>query len=411
MAGTVEKPLAPSYQEVPGGVTAPRGFRAAGLHIGVKRSRKDLALVVSDVRAAAAATFTTNRVQAAPVRVTREHIKGGYLRAIVCNSGNANACNGPQGVRDARRMAELVAAAIGAAPEEIAVASTGVIGVPLPMDKIAAGIERAVALLSPEGGDDAAQAIMTTDTVPKQIAIEFELKGKPVRIGAMAKGSGMIHPNMATMLAFVTTDAAIEPAALQAVMRRSVDRTYNRISVDGDTSTNDMAVIMANGLAGHEPIGLGDPDLEVFAAALDYVNGVLARAIARDGEGATKLIEIRVVGVPTEADAVRIGRSISRSNLVKTAIYGEDANWGRILCAAGYSGVDFDPDRVDVYIGDLLVCKDGAGLAFDEQRAKEILKQSEVVVTLDLKAGGAEATVWTCDLTYDYVKINGSYRT
>jgi len=410
MAAPLHKPTVPAVREVPGGVSAPRGFRAAGLHIGIKRSRKDLALVVSESRAAAAATFTTNRVQAAPVLVTRENVQGGYLRAIVCNSGNANACNGPQGLIDARRMAELTGAALGIPAHEVAVASTGVIGVPLPMDKIAAGIQQAVYRLSPEGGTDAAMAIMTTDTVPKQIAVEVEIHGRPVRIGAMAKGSGMIHPNMATMLAFITTDAAVETGALQAVLRRSVDKTYNRISVDGDTSTNDMVVVLANGQAGHPPLAEDDPELERFAAALDYVNGYLARAIVRDGEGATKLIEIRVVGAKTEADAVQVGRSIARSNLVKTAVYGEDANWGRILCAAGYSGVDFDPSRVDIYIGDLLVAQDGTGLAFDEDKAKEILRAADVTLTVDLKAGPAAATVWTCDLTYDYVKINASYR-
>jgi len=411
MAVPLEQAGTPSYKEVPGSVAAPRGFRAAGLHIGLKRYRKDLALIVSQERAAAAATFTTNRVQAAPVHVTREHVQGGFLRAIVCNSGNANACTGPQGMADARRMAELTAAALGVAPQEVAVASTGVIGVPLPMDKIASGIHKAAQLLSTEGGRDAAEAIMTTDKVPKELAIELEIKGRPVRIGAIAKGSGMIHPNMATMLAFVTTDAAIEPAALQAVVRGSVERTYNRISVDGDTSTNDMVVVMANGMAGHAPLTLEDPELETFAQALDYVNGALARSMVRDGEGATKLVEIRVVGARSEEDAVQIGRSISRSNLVKTAIYGEDANWGRILCAAGYAGVEFDPNRVDVYIGELLVAQNGAGLSFDEAKAKEILHEPDVVLTVDLKAGPAAATVWTCDLTYEYVKINASYRT
>lgn len=410
MAVPLEQAGTPSYKEVPGSVAAPRGFRAAGLHIGLKRYRKDLALIVSQERAAAAATFTTNRVQAAPVHVTREHVQGGFLRAIVCNSGNANACTGPQGMADARRMAELTAAALGVAPQEVAVASTGVIGVPLPMDKIASGIHKAAQLLSTEGGRDAAEAIMTTDKVPKELAIELEIKGRPVRIGAIAKGSGMIHPNMATMLAFVTTDAAIEPAALQAVLRRSVERTYNRISVDGDTSTNDMVVVLANGLAGHAPLTLDDPELARFEQALDYVNTALAKAIARDGEGATKLIEVRVVGAAGEADAVQAARTIARSNLVKTAIYGEDANWGRIVCAAGYSGVDFDPERVDVFIGPLPVARDGRGLAFDEERAKEILRASEVTVTVDLKAGPAAATAWTCDLTENYVKINASYR-
>lgn len=410
MAAAMEEAQPLAFQEVSGGVAAPRGFRAAGSHVGLKRVRKDLALVVSQERAAAAATFTTNRVQAAPVLVTRAHVQSGYLRAVVANSGNANACNGPQGLEDARRMARITAEALGIEPQEVAVASTGVIGVPLPMDKIAAGIPRVAKLVSPDGGADAAEAIMTTDTVPKQIAIELEIKGSPVRIGAMAKGSGMIHPNMATMLAFVTTDAAIEPAALQAVLRRSVERTYNRISVDGDTSTNDMVVVLANGLAGHAPLTLDDPELARFEQALDYVNTALAKAIARDGEGATKLIEVRVVGAAGEADAVQAARTIARSSLVKTAIYGEDANWGRIVCAAGYSGVDFDPERVDVFIGPLPVARDGRGLAFDEERAKEILRASEVTVTVDLKAGPAAATAWTCDLTENYVKINASYR-
>ncbi|MBO8142715.1 MAG: bifunctional glutamate N-acetyltransferase/amino-acid acetyltransferase ArgJ [Firmicutes bacterium] len=411
MAAPSKRVSAPPYVEIPGGVTAPLGFQAAGLHIGIKRRRKDLALIVSERRAAAAATFTTNRVQAAPVRVTREHVQGGVLRAIVCNSGIANACNGPQGMADARRMAQMTGEALGVPPGEVAVASTGVIGVPLPMDKIESGIRQAARLLSPEGGQDAAEAIMTTDTVPKEIALELPLKGRTVRIGGIAKGSGMIHPNMATMLAFLTTDAAVEPEALRVALRRSVERTYNRISVDGDTSTNDMVILMANGAAGHPPIRPGDPELEELQAALDYVNTRLAQAIVRDGEGATKLVEIRVVGARTEEDAVRVARTISTSNLVKTAIYGEDANWGRILCAAGYAGVDFDPDRVDVFIGELLVARDGAAVAFDEQKAREILHDSDVVLTVDLKAGPASATVWTCDLTYEYVKINASYRT
>src|SRR5690606_6339709 len=330
---------------VAGGVTAPRGFQAAGVHAGIKRKRRDVALIVSAVPAAAAATYTTNIVKAAPLLVTREHIAQGPVRAIVCNSGNANAVTGEQGLKDARRMAAVAAEAIGARPEQVAVASTGVIGVPLPMDKIEAGIRRAAAALgvgdgdaSDDGGSDsgslaAARAIMTTDTVPKQIAVEFSLRGKTVRIGAIAKGSGMIHPNMATMLAFVTTHAAVSPAALQAVVSRSVDRTYNRSTVDGDTSTNDMVVVLASGLAGNEPLGAGDPELDVFAQALDYVNTYLAKAIARDGEGATKLIEVRVEGAASEADALQVARAIAGSNLVKTAVYGNDPNWGRILAA------------------------------------------------------------------------------
>jgi len=408
---------------VAGGVTAPRGFQAAGVHAGIKRKRRDVALIVSAVPAAAAATYTTNIVKAAPLLVTREHIAQGPIRAIVCNSGNANAVTGEQGLKDARRMAAVAAEAIGARPEQVAVASTGVIGVPLPMDKIEAGIRRAAAALgvgdgdaSDDGGSDsgslaAARAIMTTDTVPKQIAVEFSLRGKTVRIGAIAKGSGMIHPNMATMLAFVTTDAAVSPAALQAVVSRSVDRTYNRITVDGDTSTNDMVVVLANGLAGNEPLGAGDPELDVFAQALDYVNTYLAKAIARDGEGATKLIEVRVEGAASEADALQVARAIAGSNLVKTAVYGNDPNWGRILAAAGRSGVDFDPSGVDIWVGDVLVARHGAGVPFDEARAAAALQGPEVVLTVALQAGTASAVVWTCDLTEDYVRINARYRT
>lgn len=431
MAAAFSKAATPEQQElenvaltpVPGGVTAPRGFKAAGVHAGIKRKRRDVAVIVSDVPAAAAGAYTKNLVKAAPLLVTKEHIANGPIRAIVCNSGNANAVTGEQGLADAREMAVVTAQAIGAAPEEIAVASTGVIGVPLPMDKVTAGIKLAVAALaagdgdaSDDGGSDsgslaAARAIMTTDTVPKQIAVEFLIKGKTVRIGAIAKGSGMIHPNMATMLAFVTTDAAIAPHALQAVVSRSVERTYNRITVDGDTSTNDMVVVLANGLAGNEPLDVDDPELAVFEQALDYVNTYLAKEIARDGEGATKLIEVRVQGAASEADALQIARSIAGSNLVKTAVYGNDANWGRILAAAGYSGVDFDPAVVDIWIGDVLVAKHGAGLAFDEERAAAVLQQPEVTLTVSLNAGTASAVVWTCDLTEGYVRINARYRT
>ncbi len=335
---------------VDGGVTAPKGFRAAGVHTGIKRKRKDVAVIVSDVPAAAAGTYTTNVVQAAPIHVTKEHIAKGPIRAIVCNSGNANAVTGAEGLADARQMAVWTADAIGVAPEEIAVASTGVIGVRLPMEKVADGIKRAVAALdvgdwgqsgeenSDSGSMAAARAIMTTDTRPKQIAVELTLKGKTVRIGAIAKGSGMIHPNMATMLAFVTTDAAVAPETLQQVVSRSVERTYNRITVDGDTSTNDMVVVLANGLAENEPLHADDPELVVFEEALNYVNTYLAKEIARDGEGATKLIEVRVEGAASEADALQVARSIAGSSLVKTAVYGNDANWGRILGRGGLFG-------------------------------------------------------------------------
>lgn len=396
---------------VEGGVAAPLGFQAAGIHSGVKRQRKDLALVVSDRPAAAAATYTTNRVQAHPIRITREHIQAGPIRAIVCNSGNANACNGPQGDEDARQMTRDVAAVLSIKPEEVVVASTGVIGVPMPMEKIAAGIRAAAQVLSRDGASDAAEAIMTTDTVPKEVAVALEMGGRHVTIGAMAKGSGMIHPNMATMLAFVTTDAQVEPDLLQTMVSQAVDRTFNLVTVDGDTSTNDMVVCLANGAADHPPIAPDTQEAEAFAWALEWVMRHLARAIARDGEGATCLVEVQVTGAPDEAAARRIARSIAASNLVKTAVHGRDANWGRILCAAGYSGADFDPMRADLTIGGVLVASQGQGVAFDEEAAKQALIGPEVRIVLNLNSGLASATAWTCDLTADYIKINASYRT
>lgn len=427
-----------SFEHVSGGVTAPRGFVANGIHSGLKRKRPDLALLLSETPAAAAAVYTTNLVQAAPIHVTREHVAAGYLRAVIVNSGNANACTGEQGLADARQMAAWTGAAVGVAPEEVAVASTGVIGERLPMDKVEAGIARVAEGLGADKGRAAAEAILTTDTFAKDIAIEFELKGRPVRIGGMAKGSGMIHPNMATMLAFITTDAAIATDAWQLLLARSAERTYNRITVDGDTSTNDMIVALANAVAGNEPLRLGegattgdpvpmdeglsgdeqldmqaclaDPDLALFARALDYVNEHLAKAIARDGEGATKLIEVRVTGAATEADAVQVAKSVAGSSLVKTAVYGNDANWGRILAAVGYAGVELDPNRVDICIGDVTVARDGSGTGFDDEAATAALQQAEVVLRVDLKAGAAAAKAWTCDLTEKYIQINASYR-
>ena len=396
---------------VPGGVAAPRGFLAAGVHTGVKRRRLDLALIVSETPAAAAATYTTNRVKAAPLQLTREHVSRGWIRAIVCNSGNANACNGPKGLEDARKMAQETAEALGILPEEVVVASTGVIGQPMPMDKILPGIREAARALSRDGGSAAAEAITTTDTVPKEIAVSLDIDGVCVTVGGVAKASGMIHPNMPTMLAFLTTDAAVEPADLQGLVSALVDDTFNMITVDGDTSTNDMVVCLANGQSLGPTLRPGTAGWEQFKEALRWVMTYLAKAIARDGEGATKLVEIRVQGAPTRADARRIARSIAGSNLVKTAIYGEDANWGRIFCAVGYSGVEFDPDKVDIYIGELQVAAGGQALPFDEAKASEILRESDVQITVDLHQGSGEATAWTCDLTYDYIKINASYRT
>ncbi len=393
------------------GVTAARGFRASGVSAGIKKNKKDLALLVSDVPASAAGVFTTNQVKAAPLLVTMPRVASGRAQAIIINSGNANACNGREGLDDARVMGSLCAQALGLPEEMVLVGSTGVIGQRLPMDKIASGIPLAVAELRTTGGDDAAEAIMTTDTVPKQASVSFTLDGSTVTLGGMAKGSGMIHPNMATMLAFITTDAAIEPEALRYAVRNAVEISFNMISVDGDTSTNDMLVVMANGLAGNKPLEPGTVGYDVFQQALDEVCIRLAKAIARDGEGATTLLEVRVVGAPTAKDARLAARAICSSNLVKAAVFGRDANWGRIICAAGYSGARFNADIFDVSLGDLLVAAGGRALAFDEARAGAILSGDPVVITVDFKQGDGSAVAWGCDLSYDYVKINASYRT
>jgi len=401
-------------QNVAGGVTAPAGFTAAGVCADIKGkggTKKDVALLASRVPCTAAGVYTTNLVKAAPVLLTRERTEAGRLQAVVANSGNANACTGEQGLRDAAEMARLAAEALGISPELVGVASTGVIGVPLPMDRVAAGIAAAAAALSEEGGDDAALAIMTTDTFPKQTAVQVTIGGATVTIGAMAKGSGMIHPNMATMLGFVTTDADVDAAALRSALQEATERSFNMITVDGDTSTNDMVVVLANGLAGNPRITADSVHYREFADALAAVLIHLAKEIARDGEGATKLIEVRVKGAPTLADARKAARSVCGSNLVKAAVFGEDANWGRVLAALGYSGAQFDPAKVDLWLGDVQMMRAGEPLAFDEETAARVLSRKEVVFTADLHAGDAEATAWGCDLTYDYVKINGSYRT
>ncbi|MEW6105501.1 MAG: bifunctional glutamate N-acetyltransferase/amino-acid acetyltransferase ArgJ [Bacillota bacterium] len=400
-----------AWQEIPGGVTAPMGFRAAGLHCGIKRARPDLALIVSDVPAASAGVFTTNRVKAAPVLVSMEHLRSGRCRAVVVASGNANACTGPKGLEDARAMASVTGEALGISPGEVVVASTGVIGVPMPIEKVCAGIRLAAAALDPGGSRAAAEAILTTDRTVKEVAVEGEIGGHPVRIGGIAKGSGMIHPNMATMLAFVTTDAAITPGMLRRALVRSVERSFNMITVDGDTSTNDMAVALASGLAGSPTIASEGPDFDVFAEGLDYVTGRLARMIVEDGEGATRVIRVEVHGARTEKDARQIARTIASSNLVKTAVFGADPNWGRVLAAAGRAGVEFDANLVDVFIGDVLVARGGAAVEFDEARARDALASREVLIAVDLHAGFESACAYTCDLTYEYVRINASYRT
>jgi glutamate N-acetyltransferase/amino-acid N-acetyltransferase len=400
---------------IEGGVTAPKGFLAAGLYCGIKKSKPDLAVVYSQVKAASAGVFTRNVVKAAPVIVTREHLSSGYARAVVVNSGNANACTGEQGLADARQMAVVTGEALGIAPENVVVASTGIIGVPLPMEKIVPGIAQAAGALSETGGSSAARAIMTTDTVLKETAVSLEIGGVPVVIGAMAKGSGMIHPNMATMLSFITTDVSISPALLQQALKECADRSFNRITVDGDTSTNDMVVALANGKAGNPLIDSQGEDYEKFKEALEYVCVTLAKMIARDGEGATKFIEIQVVNAGSEEEASLIARSIAASNLFKTAMFAGDANWGRIIAAAGYSGAEFDPGKVNIWLessaGKEQVTQDGVGLSFDEDNAALILKEKDIKVLVDLRQGGGEAFAWTCDLSYEYVRINAEYRT
>jgi glutamate N-acetyltransferase/amino-acid N-acetyltransferase len=397
---------------VPGGITAPRGFKAAGVVAHVrKKGRRDVALIFSDVPAVAAGLFTRNLVKAAPVLVSREHLADGGAQAIVANSGIANACSGPQGMADAIRMADLTGELLGIAPGQVVVASTGVIGSPMPMDRIETGIRDAVAALDYQGGAAAAEAIMTTDTIPKEYAVKFSLGGKDAAIGGIAKGSGMIHPNMATMLSFLTTDAAVRQDALDAALRYAADRSFHCVSVDRDTSTNDTLVALANGMAGNEPVTPGSPDYVLFRDVLLYLCVELAKMIAHDGEGATKFMEVRVTGAGAEEGARQIARTIACSNLVKTALYGEDANWGRIITAAGYAGVPFDPNQVSIWLGDLQVAAQGAGLTFDEGRARAVLDGRELVVTVDLGQGDAAGVAWGCDLTDDYVRINANYRT
>ena len=415
-------------KEITGGVTAPLGFTAAGLHCGVKQSplpdgnaplaapaalKKDLALILSETACAAAAVYTKNQVQAAPIHVSRTHLADGRARGIVANSGNANAC-APLGLENARRMAAAAARATGLDPEDFAVASTGVIGVTLNIEAIEAGIPQAAASLSKDGSADAGTAILTTDLVTKELAVSLELGGKTVTIGAIAKGSGMIHPNMGTMLCFCTTDCAIDASLLQKTLEQVVNKTFNRITVDGDTSTNDTCFLLANGLAGNAPLQEGTPDYEAFCAALHHIFRYEARKIAGDGEGASHLITCTVEGAATEEKAEAMAKAVVGSSLVKAAIFGADANWGRVLCAIGYSGAHFDPEAVTVQFvseaGEVTVCEGGRGLAFDEALAKEVLTPWEITILVTLTEGAAAATCWGCDLTYDYVKINGDYR-
>lgn len=403
-----------SFKIFDGDITSPKGFKASGLNIGLKKNKKDMALIASDVLAKGAGVFTKNKACAAPISLCKKNIVGAEIQAIIINSNNANACTGQKGYEDAVAMAEATAKELNISPENVLVASTGVIGVPLPMEVILDGIKKAAGDLSYEGGPAAAEAILTTDTCVKNIAVSVEIGGKQVTIGGIAKGSGMIEPDMATMLAFITTDANIEEGFLQRLLNDTVDKTYNMITVDGDTSTNDMVGVMANGLAENTIIDEKHPQVEKFVKAFYYVNEYLAKSIVRDGEGATKFIEVEAINAGSATDAKKVIKSILNSNLVKTAFFGEDANWGRIICSIGYSGADFNIDEVEVFLGkegDMIkIIKDGRGTDFDEQYIDRILKEEDLKIIVDLKRGSESAKGWGCDLSYDYVKINISYR-
>ena len=402
-------------EQISGGVCAAKGFTAAGVHCGIRKNKdkRDLALIYSQVPASAASVYTSNLVKGAPLTVTKAHLTDGVAQAIVCNSGNANTCNA-DGIQVAQEMCRLTGAALGIDPHNVVVASTGVIGQRLDVAPIAAAMPQLVSELG-DHSEEAAEAIMTTDTMLKEVAVSFEIGGKTCKLGGIAKGSGMIHPDLATMLVFLTTDCAIAPAMLEKALKLDVAKTFNMVSVDGDTSTNDMVTILANGMAGNAPITAEGPAFTAFMEALNSVTLFLCRCIAGDGEGATKLLECRVTGAKTEADAKTIAKSIICSSLTKAAMFGADANWGRVLCAIGYSGAAVDVSRVDVNFascrGEILVCQNGAVVDFSEEFAKEILLEDSIDIVVTLHDGEAAATAWGCDLTYDYVKINGDYRT
>ena len=403
---------------IDGGVTAAKGFKAAATAAEIKyKGRTDMAMIYSEVPCVAAGTFTTNVVKAAPVKWDQDVVYNhSYAQAVVCNSGIANACTGAEGYGYCKETADMTAEVLGIPADSVLVASTGVIGMQIPMDRITNGVKAMAPKLSDtiEAGTEAAKAIMTTDTVKKEVAVQVEIGGKTVTIGGMCKGSGMIHHNMCTMLGFVTTDACISKEMLQAALSENVKDTYNMVSVDGDTSTNDTVLLLANGLAGNPEITEKGADFDTFLEALNYINTCLSKKIAGDGEGATALFEVKIIGAETKEQAVTLSKSVVTSSLTKAAIYGHDANWGRILCAMGYSGVQFDPEKVDLYFesraGKIKIIENGVSTGYSEEEATKILSEDEVTAIADVKMGTATATAWGCDLTYDYVKINADYR-
>lgn len=400
-----------NVKEFRGGITSPKGFTAAGIYCGIRKAKKDLALIVSEVPAAVAGVFTLNKTQAAPIIVDKKQLQRSQIAsAVLINSGNANACTGERGLTDAWQLVKVTAESLNIPEEQVLVSSTGVIGQYLPMDKITVGIQELAKQLSVEGGSDAAEAIMTTDTYSKEVAVRFTLGNSTVTIGGMAKGSGMIAPNMATMLGFITTDATLPQGLLEKALKSANDKSFNRITVDGDMSTNDMVLIMSNKMARNRSIKDHSEEYHLFCSALEYVLIKLAKMIARDGEGATKLIEINVIGASSEQEAVKASAAIANSNLVKTAIHGADANWGRIMAAVGYSGIDFDPEQVEINFNDLPILGKNYTILLNEEKAKAVLQEENIVITVDLNQGSHEARFWTCDLTKEYVHINASYR-
>ena len=405
-----------AYTFIGGSVTAAKGFKASGIHCGIRKnkSKRDLALIYCETKCTAAAVYTTNLVQSSPITVTKKNLQNGYAQAVICNSGNANTCNA-DGMEKAEMMCQLTAQALGIDANDIIVGSTGVIGQVLPIEPIRDSMAQLVSELSKDGNANAAEAIMTTDTIAKEVAVETVIGGKTVKIGGISKGSGMIHPNMATMLCFVTTDAAVSAAMLQKAVKSVADKTFNMISIDGDTSTNDTLSVMASGLAGNDEITAEGEDYDVFVEALTAVCRGLSKMMAKDGEGATKLLTCKVTGAKTEKDAKGVAKSVICSSLLKAAMFGADANWGRVLCAIGYAGCDVDVHKVDVSFaskaGTIDVCKNGAGIGFSEEIAKTVLTEDEVEILVALNDGEGTAEAYGCDLTYEYVKINGDYRT